>query len=63
MKRWMLKFELTHKMFSYASTFPLPNMDCVLCDVSYSGGIVVPIYQPSVVILFFKSKYLPLLCV
>jgi len=63
-----MKFELTHKC-TLTTTLPLLNMDCVfpvyvhfgVADVTNPGGMSCSLYQPFVLVLFFKSIYLPLL--
>jgi len=66
----MLKFELTHKctliqpLFLF-STWTACSRGRGLCtfrmdDVTNPKGSLCSPYQPFVVVLFFKSKYLPL---
>jgi len=44
---WMLKFELTHKMYSYTTTLSLLNMDCVFpgAGFMYILGLVMSLTQ------------------
>jgi len=60
------------QMYSYTTSLPLLNMNCVfpgagfmyifgVADVTNQGGTSCNPYQTFVVVLFFKSKYLPLL--
>jgi len=46
-------------MYSYTTTFPQGRVyvNFLGCDVTNPGGP----YQPFVVVLFFKSKYIPLI--
>jgi len=60
-KRWMLKFELTHKCTLIQLLGGGVYVYFRVSDVTYPGGMLCSPYQPFVVVLFFKSKYLPLL--
>jgi len=67
----MLKFELTHKCTLIQQLFLISTWTAApgggayvhfrVSDVTNPGGSLCSPYQPFVVVLFFKSKYLPLL--